>query len=168
MLATRLIAPAVVCISLAAGCREAPTPDVDQEDADQGEVGQAAAVSPGTLPLKEIMGALEEDLIDVGHGLWMDDAGLVSAAATRIAEHPTVTPAQMVTIQSVLGDEFSSFAQMDRQVHDGAVALAAAAEAGQPIPELFEGYVRIQNGCLACHVAFRPRVSEALLAAERP
>lgn len=148
MFAARVIAPAVLCIALAAGCREAPT-------------------SPGTLPLKEIMAALEADLIDVGHGLWTDDAALVSEAATRIAEHPTVIPAQMVTIQSVLGDEFSSFAQMDRQVHDGAVALAAAAEARRPIPELFEGYIRIQNGCLACHVAFRPRVSEAL-AAESP
>lgn len=166
MFATRVIAPAIVCISLAAGCREAPTPDADQGGADQGEVGQAAA--PGTLPLKEIMGALEQDLIDVGHGLWVDDAGLVSNAATRIAEHPTVTPAQMATIQSVLGDEFASFADMDRHVHDGAVALAAAAEARQSIPDLFEGYVRIQNGCLACHVAFRPRVSEALAPAESP
>ena len=144
----RIIAPAILCMALVAGCREDSTP-------------------PGTLPLKEIMAALETDLIDVGHGLWTDDAALVSEAATRIAEHPTVIPAQMVTIQSVLGDEFSSFAQMDRQVHDGAVALAAAAEARQPVSDLFAGYVRIQNGCLACHVAFRPRVSEAL-AAESP
>lgn len=162
MFATRVIAPAAVCIALAAGCQDGPAPDADQGASEQEEVGQATAASPGTLPLKEIMGALEEDLIDVGHGLWVDDASLVSAAATRIAEHPTVLPAQMVTIQSVLGDEFASFAQMDRQVHDGAVALAAAAEAGEPISDLFEGYVRIQNGCLACHIAFRPRVSEAL------
>jgi hypothetical protein len=110
------------------------------------------------------MAALEADLADVAHGIWIDDAGVVSEAATRIADHPRVPPDQMSTIQALLGQEFGAFVQMDRQVHDDAVALAEAADSGRPLPDLLGHAIQIQNGCLACHMAFRPQVSEALAA----
>jgi hypothetical protein len=148
------------CLVAAAACQDPPTPETDSGATPE----PAAEATPATLPLKEIMAALEADLADVAHGIWIDDAGVVSAAATRIADHPRVPPEQMATIQSLLGEAFGAFAQMDRQVHDDAVALAEAANSGRPLYDLLEGAIRIQNGCLACHTAFRPQVSEALAA----
>lgn len=113
------------------------------------------------MTLKVIMQGLEADMAAGAHGLWIDDREAVRVAASRIADHPHVAPEQMGVIQATLGDEFRDFARLDKVVHDAAVALADAA-AGQSGADLMPGYIRIQEGCLACHAAFRPRVSEAL------
>lgn len=162
----RVIGLVSACVLGASACDEAPAPDSDVDPA--GTPGATAEGRPTNLPLKEIMAGLEADLVDVAHGIWIDDANLVSAAATRMADHPTVPPRQMAVIQALLGEEFTAFAQMDRGVHDRAVALKAAADAARPLPELFAGYIDIQNGCLACHLVFRDRVSEALAAEDTP
>ena len=54
-----------------------------------------SAAAPATLPLKEIMRGLESDLIDLAHGIWIEDHGLAGDAANRIANHPRVPPEQM-------------------------------------------------------------------------
>lgn len=154
----------VMTVVVTAGC-QAPPDGTDVGD----QAGAAAAtepavapvVPPETLPLVEIMRALEEDLAEATHGLWVDDRTVVAAAAGRIAEHPRVTAEQMGVIQQTLGDEFPAFAGMDQRVHDGAVALAGVAGSATPV-ELMAQLVEVQGGCLACHVSFRARVSEAL------
>jgi cytochrome c556 len=149
---------AVVALLLLASAACGPTPE---PEAGPGEVAEAEVPSPANPTLKEIMQALETDMAGVAHGIWIEDMEAVRAAAARVADHPRVTPEQMATIQATLGADFATFAGMDQAVHGASVALRDAA--GQaPISELTSGYQRIQQGCVACHAAFRPRVSEAL------
>ena len=109
------------------------------------------------------MGGLEADLAQVAQGLWREDAAAVKAAADRVADHPHVIPEQMAAIRAVLENEFAAFAAMDGRVHDAAVALAAAAaDSSSPTMDLFDAYVGLQEGCVACHTKFRSSVSEAL------
>jgi hypothetical protein len=117
---------------------------------------------PANLPLKEIMRGLETDLADLAHGIWTEDPAVSGAAARRIALHPKVIPEQMAAIQASLMDEFPAFVQQDLGVHDAAVGFAEAARPPVGTAELFAIYLRIQQGCMSCHSAFRARVTEAL------
>jgi cytochrome c556 len=154
-----LLRVASVLLALAvSGCTDERGTAEDTVRASEG----APASSPQTLPLKEIMAGLENDLADVAAGFWIEDTERIASAAQRIAEHPRVPPEQMGRIQLALTDEFPAFAQMDGRVHNAAVALADAAEASRSMSELFERFIEIQTGCIACHATFRTRVAEAL------
>ena len=164
-----LILHFILLAAVATSCREAPDSPPDPAAAPapaavEPEAEAAADTPPGTLPLKEIMAGLERDLAEVASGFWIEDLTMISAAATRVADHARVPPEQMARIQSTLGDEFPAFVQMDGRVHDAAVELAAAAESARSVSELLPGMVEIQEGCVSCHSAFRARVSEALAA----
>lgn len=169
----RVLLPTLLSLTLFApvSCGEGTPPDtIVTEDppaaADAATVGGSGPEPGAVLPLVEIMRRLEAELVDVAHGIWVEDPGTVRDAAGRIAAHPRVPPEQMATIRSTLGDEFAAFAAMDGSVHDASVALAGAAEAGAATAELFAGYQRIQEGCFGCHAVFRARVLEALRGAE--
>lgn len=136
--------------------------DGGRSDAAVEATAGSAVDPPTTLPLKEIMSGLERDLTELLHGVWVDDAGIVATAAGRIADHPRVPPEQMSVIQTTLATEFAAFVQMDRAVHDGAVALASAADSSRPAAELFAASLGLQEGCFACHARFRPQVIDAL------
>ncbi len=138
-------------------CREAP-PDGTVTS----QVDPVPSTESSTLPLRDIMRGLENDLTGVGHGIWIGDHDAVRTAASRIAEHPGVTSDQMSAIQAALGSEFSIFVQHDRAVHDEAVALAEGVDSSWAPAQLFGSYVRLQEGCMSCHTVFQARVAEAL------
>jgi hypothetical protein len=117
------------------------------------------------LPLRLIMQGLSSDMARLAEGLWVGDRATVASAASRVAEHPRVTPEQMGVIQSLLGTEFSLFVGHDGRVHDAALALSRDAGANAPLEELLRGFVEVQQGCIGCHAAFQERVSSALAAA---
>ena len=148
--------PTVACLVMATSCQGPPPAE---EPIGSRPVESVAAVR---LPLKEIMRGLEADLAEVAHGLWVEDHEAVGAAASRIAEHPKVTPGQMGTIQTELAAEFPVFVEQDQSVHDAAVGLAKAADAAATTAELFGIYLRIQQGCMSYHATFRARVTEVL------
>lgn len=164
--------PRAVALALAgalfAGCapeaQDAPESQEASEPAsatqDHAEVGAAA----GTLPLKEIMQGLERDMADAAHGLWTQDAAAVETAAGGIADHPRVPQEQMAIIQATLGDDFGKFVEFDQAVHGASVALRDLAAQGPPMEDLLAQMVVIQEGCVACHTAYRAKVSEALAA----
>ena len=151
----------VVIILLTAGllssCQDRAT-----LDSERAEAADSSEVPPFNLSLKEIMRGLEADLAELQHGVWLGDQALISAAADRIADHPRIPPDQVAMVQEALTSEFSTFVQMDRAVHDRAVALASDARSSRPVAELFAASLRLQEGCFACHVTFQDRVSVAL------
>lgn len=154
---TRWTLLGVALVVMAASCGEPPA----TETADPAPTG-SEVISPANLPLKEIMRGLEGDLAALAHGLWIEDGEAVRKAAMKIADHPKVLPTQIVVIQGELGSDFPTFVGQDQAVHGAAVALAVAADSMLAVSDLFDGFLRIQQGCLSCHVAFRARVSEAL------
>lgn len=138
-------------------CRDSSPPATPSGDT----LGVPAEVAGQAGPtLKSIMQGLEEDMVDLAHGIWIADREAVRVAAQGVADHPRVTPGQMATIQAELGDEFPLFVQQDQGVHAAAVELTSAAQANDA--DLLPVFVRIQEGCVGCHSRFRERVSEAL------
>ena len=150
--------PAVACLAVTATSCQEPPP----AQAEPTEPAPSESATADRLPLKEIMGGLEADLANVAHGIWIADSEIVRAAATRIADHPKVLAEQMGVIQTELGTEFPAFVQQDQAVHGAAVELAEASDAIDATAESFEIYLRLQQGCVSCHTAFRARVTEAL------
>jgi cytochrome c556 len=162
---TRWTLVGAALVAITASCEEPPATERDNPAPTSPEVtaevtGDVAAAA--NLPLKEIMQGLEGDLATLAHGLWIEDREVVRQAAGRIADHPRVIPTQMVSIQTALGSSFPSFVAHDQNVHQAALALAEAADSMMSVSELFDGYLRIQRGCLSCHMAFRAPVSEAV------
>ena len=111
------------------------------------------------------MRGLEAEMAAMAHALWLEDPAAVAAAAARVADHAKVRSEQMGVIQSTLGQEFAAFVHHDQTVHEAAVAVGAAAGAGAAPGDLLAGVVAVQGGCVACHTAFRARVSAALASA---
>ncbi len=152
---SRSIPIAAVLMAGLVSCQEPPAADVDDAAAPPAEM-----VPVTNLPLKTIMQDLETDLSELAHGVWMDDGDVVRQAAGRIADHPKVVPSQMALLQGALGADFPNFVAHDQEVHQAAVALAEEGPLSQG--ERFDGLLRIQRGCLACHEAYRDLASEAL------
>lgn len=158
---TRWTLVGAALVAITASCKEPPATERDYPAQTSPEV-TAEVTAVANLPLKDIMQGLEGDLATLAHGLWIEDREVVRQAAGRIADHPKIIPTQMVAIQAALGSGFPTFVAHDQDVHQAALALAEAADSMMSVPELFDGYLRIQRGCFSCHMAFRSRVSEAV------
>lgn len=116
------------------------------------------------VPLKSIMAGLATDMASVASGIWFEDTTVIADAAESIAGHPRVPPEQVAAIQAALGDEFQHFVAFDQLVHDRAVQLQGEATASQPMADLARTYFDVAEGCVACHTAFRGRLSSVLAA----
>jgi len=154
---TRWTPVSAALVAIATSCGESPATERDDPVANQ-----PAVTTVTNLPLKNIMRGLEGDLATLAHGIWVEDQEVVRQAASRIADHPKVIPTQMVAIQTALGSDFPGFVAHDQEVHEAALALAEAADSVIAVSDAFDGYLRIQRGCLSCHMAFRARVSKTL------
>jgi len=163
---TRWTLISAALVAIAVSCEEPPATEKDDSVPTRPEVTAeviAEVTAVANLPLRDIMQGLEDDLATLAHGLWVEDQEIVRQAARRIADHPKVIPTQMVAIQTALGGDFPTFVAHDQNVHQAALALAEAAVSMMPVSDLFDGYLRIQRGCLSCHMAFRARVSGAVV-----
>ena len=123
-----------------------------------GTVALAGDHHHATKTLKEVMIGLGTEMTHLQEALWIEDLDKVKAAATAIAEHPHVGPAEKARIQGILGSGFTEFVQADRRVHDAAVRLAAAAEK-RDVDEVVKELAEVQAGCVACHTSLRKRLT---------
>ncbi len=153
---------AAALVTIVASCGEPPATERDDSAPAPAPAPIPAEVTNVTnLPLKDIMQGLETDLATLAHGVWVEDQEVVRQAARRIADHPKIGPTQMVTIQTALGSDFPSFVAYDQEVHQAALTLAEATDSMITRWDAFDGLLRIQRGCLSCHLAFRARVAQA-------
>jgi len=120
-----------------------------------------AAADPS---LKQIMQGLRDDLFEIADGLLVDDFDKVADGAAGIAGHAQIPPEQIQLVAGELGAEMSTFKQFDNLVHDLSLAIAAAAEE-RDRDRAIENFQRMLDGCMACHAAYRERVSAALAGA---
>jgi hypothetical protein len=143
-----IVVPALAC---------SPTP---QEQPLGPAVSAVSAPAPDPGLLLTIMFQLGEDMNALSDALWRNDLDTITAAATAIAEHPHVSPAERERLQGALGDRFPDFVEGDRRVHESAARLAelaATGETGAILGELAE----LQAVCVACHESFRGALSSA-------
>ncbi len=111
--------------------------------------------------LQQIMQDLSDNLIEISDGLLTHDLELVANGAKAIAEHPQIPPEQVQLVARELGTEMPAFKQFDVRVHNLAVEIGAAASVGDR-ESAVSGFHRLVDGCLACHDAYKDRVSAAL------
>lgn len=111
--------------------------------------------------LKKIMQDLQSDSALVVEGLLIDDFVSVADAAARIVNHPRIPPEQVALVAAELGAQMPTFKQLDTLVHNTALSIGAAAQEGDS-NSIAANFKSMLDGCLACHAAFRQRVSEVL------
>lgn len=109
------------------------------------------------LPLRTIMQQLSVDLAGFSHALWLEDGAAMTARAGAIADHAHMTPDEVQRIRTELGQEMDDFEADDDAVHQSAIRLHAAAEAGH-MEEVLHELSQIQRGCVSCHTRFRERL----------
>lgn len=121
----------------------------------------SVVLSDEPTALQQIMQDLSDNLIEISDGLLTHDLDLVVNGAKAIAEHPQIPPEQVKLVAKELGAEMPVFKQFDVRVHNLAVEIGAAAAAGDREAAV-AGFHRLVDGCLACHNAYKDRVSAAL------
>jgi len=129
-------------------------------------VSTVAATDDATT-LKEIMQDLGDNTADIAGGLLTDDFEKVALGATAIAGHPQIPAAQVQLVAAELGPEMPAFKQLDTLVHDLALEINAAATALDRETAI-SGYLRMIEGCLACHRGYKERVTAVLSARPGP
>lgn len=119
------------------------------------------AASDEAVTLKAIMQDLRNDLVKVSDGLLRDDFALMAQGARGIAEHPRIPADQVKLVAAELGEEMPVFKQLDMRVHDLSLRLKSAAGAADRDVAL-SSYLKLVEGCIACHVSYKERVAAAL------
>lgn len=114
-----------------------------------------------TRPIRLLMVELGQEMNRISDGLWHEDYDMIRRAGRSIADHPKITPEQMETIRSALGDRFQQFVGYDQVVHEAADRLAAAA-AARSLQGILEERTQLTNSCIGCHTTFRNEVRQAL------
>ena len=114
-----------------------------------------------TDDLKKIMQGLRVDTNAIAEGLLTDDFEKVIIGANNIANHAQIPSEQIQLVAAELGAEMPAFKQMDIQVHDLSVAIAAAAKEEDRARAIAD-YYRMLNGCFDCHAAYKTRVATVL------
>lgn len=107
--------------------------------------------------LLAIMQKLGTDIVSLTHGLMTDNPDLVSESAGAIADHAPIAQDDLERIHQTLGAEMQEFERLDEAVHESAVRLHEATEAGDTDAVLTR-LNEVQRGCVACHTQFREQL----------
>lgn len=118
-----------------------------------------AADSPKDMALRGIMGKLGRDMQSVTGAISKEDWATVSELAPGIARHAEPPLTEKTLILRWLGTSAGAFRGFDSQVHEAAEIMAEAARRGDG-DAVIAAFSKIQQGCFACHRAFRASFQE--------
>lgn len=110
------------------------------------------AESPYTL--REVMQHLGVATQELQTGLLMNNRLMIERGALGVADHPAPKGGIKPYIKKSTQGLEATIKQMDKQVHDTAVEMAAKASTAKML-ELAELNQRMITGCIGCHNAFR-------------
>ena len=148
----------VVIIGVATSVGVLPINDRAPEASDGTQVAPPDTL---TRPLRLLMVGLGQDMSRVNDGIWHEDFRMIQQAADAIANHPRISPEEMVAIKNALGNRFAMFVGHDRMVHDTATRLATAATQESMI-DVMRYHSELTQFCVACHTNYRAEVRSAL------
>jgi len=123
-------------------------------------LGGSAAVAD-VPSLKDIMQGLRDSLVVMTDGLLLGEADTVARAASEISGHAPISERERSIIIETLGSEMPGFAQLDERVHALSISIGEAAARGE-LGRAEQEFQQMIATCLACHTAYKDRVSEAL------
>lgn len=112
--------------------------------------------------LKDIMQGLRDSLVAMTDGLLLGEPDTVAQAASKISGHAPISDRERPIIIKTLGSEMPGFAQLDERVHALSISIGEAA-ARDELGRAEQEYQQMIAACLACHTAYKARVSEALV-----
>lgn len=127
----------------------------DPAAAEEGH-GHAPAASGGQT-LIVIMQQLGGHMTSLTHALMIGDKAGVTTHATAIAEHPPIASDDLERIKTLLGADMTQFEAADVSVHNAAVRLRNAAQAGET-QAILTRLNELQRGCIGCHDQFQQRL----------
>lgn len=116
-----------------------------------------AAEAPQPLELRRIMQDLGRNMQTVVDGISREDWVLVERTAPRIADHPEPPAEEKARLITYLGAEAARFRGYDRQSHDAAEQMGAAAKRRDGAA-VIAAFAKVQESCLGCHESFRGRI----------
>lgn len=135
----------------------------EADHADHGDTAAAEAghdhapAASGGQTLLAIMQQLGSHITSLTHALMIGDKAGVTTHATAIAEHPPIASDDLERIKTLLGSEMTQFEKADVSVHNAAVRLRDAAQAGET-QAILTSLSELQRGCIGCHDQFQERL----------
>lgn len=123
--------------------------------------GTGLATTANEPTLKDIMQGLRDSLFELTDGLLLEAPDQVATAAAAIAGHATVSEHERFIIVATLGSEMPKFVQWDQLVHSLSVSIGEVAATGD-FARIESDYQQMLSACIACHGAYKTRVSTAL------
>jgi hypothetical protein len=114
-----------------------------------------AAAAPS---LKQIMAHLGQAMAKVNDAIWTEDYATIAKYGGHIGGHAEVTPQQRQQIMQILGKDMAQFKAYDHAAHEASMAMAAAAR-NKDMAGVLQHYGKAQQSCVACHSAFRGRLT---------
>ena len=121
------------------------------DDAHSHGMGQKA-MSDQTL--KQVMQGIQGDLSRIVYGVSVDNMHLVAQGARGIAHHPMPKGGMKPYITKNADKLPAMIPKMDEMVHQSAVKIAGAADAGDR-DAVVDHLSTMIKGCVACHQTFR-------------
>ncbi|MFP4615131.1 MAG: hypothetical protein ACLFRB_04590, partial [Thiohalorhabdus sp.] len=107
-------------------------------------------------PLERVMGVMEDDFQGLSGALLREDYAEAAAAARRLADHPTPSLTEKLSLLSRVGLGAGELREYDERTRGAARDIAEAADA-EALERMTEGFHRLVDSCLACHRRFGDR-----------
>ena len=114
-----------------------------------------------TKPVRPLMVGLAQDMDRIATGLWDEDCDLIRQGAHSVAQHPKISPTQVVAIKKALGEQFQNFVRHDKSVRRAATGLVEAAEP-RDWSSILDLHERLKRGCVTRHTEYRDTVRAVL------
>lgn len=115
---------------------------------------ESASDSDEPLVIRGIMQQLGKEMQNVTAAISSEDWPQVEKSAAWIADHPRPPMTERMRIMGFMGSDAGKFKAGDKETHEAARELMAAAETkdGQAVISVFS---KLQSTCLGCHQNFR-------------
>lgn len=111
-------------------------------------------------PMRPIMEDMETNMARIAAGIWRESYGEVAQAASQIADHPMPPLLDRLALLAKLGSGAPRFMDADDAMKASALALKAAAEAGQ-LEQVLSHQQALQKQCVSCHSWYRTHLKKA-------
>lgn len=121
----------------------------------------AGSVGAAEDNLKNIMQGLGNNFVQIIESLLTGDRDQLIIAAEKIAQHPEIPEYQRILIAAELENEMPQFARFDQMVHSLSLELQKKGLTSTE-QELRSNTQEMLSACLACHTAYKSRVSSVL------
>ncbi|KFZ30803.1 hypothetical protein IDSA_06855 [Pseudidiomarina salinarum] len=118
-----------------------------------------SSIDGESMELRKIMNELGQNMQLATDAISREEWLRVAEVGLRIADHPQPPIGEKMRILSFAGSDIGKFKEFDKQTHDAAKAMEAAAKLGDG-KAVIDSFSTLQTKCLACHQSFRKEFLE--------